>query len=77
MAEENYIDYHEEIGSFEIKSTREKLVDSEPQKLKEEYLKTGIEKEALFVLPIEDWTEEKLQQALQQKRENYIPFFKE
>ncbi len=77
MAEENYIDYHEEIGSFEIKSTREKLVDSEPQKLKEEYLKTGIEKGALFVLPIEDWTEEKLQQALQQKREYYIPFFKE
>lgn len=75
MAEERYLDYHEEIGSFEIKSTREKLVECKPQELKEEYLSTGKDENALFAMPDGNWTKEKLNQAMQEQREYYLPFF--
>lgn len=76
MAEE-YVDYHEEIGRLAIKSTREKLVEINPEPLKKEYLPSSIDKTALFTMRSAELTEEQLKQLMEDKKRYFLPFFED
>ena len=48
MSEKKRVALPEEIGSYDIKSTEEKVVESIPHPLKEEYLAAGMDSGAIF-----------------------------
>lgn len=77
MAKKKYRDFQEEIGSYKINVEKEKMVDSIPEPLEEVYLSAGIDKDAMFEMPDNNWTEERLKQAMDEQREYYLPFFKD
>lgn len=75
MSEKKRVALPEEIGSYDIKSTEEKVVESIPHPLKEEYLAAGMDSGAIFTMPDDNWTEERLAEAMNETREYYLPFF--
>jgi len=77
MAEEKRTALPEEIGSYEIKSTREKLSPSLPLPLAEKYLASGLNQDAAFSMPDNNWTPERLAQAMAEQRAYYLPFFQD
>ena len=60
----NYKDKYAEIGTMDIKATREDLVEQKPQVLPEVYLEAqGIDKEAIFTCTDKEMSKEQLEQA--------------
>lgn len=77
MAEvKNYKDKYAEIGTMDIKATRETLVEQKPQVLPEVYLEAqGIDEEAVFTYTDKEMSKEQLEEAIARQRAHYEPFF--
>lgn len=74
----DYVDEYAGIGTFEIKSDREKLVKQNPVQLPEIYLETeGIDESAIFETDKVELGKDELEKAIFAEKEYYMPFLQD
>ena len=72
----NYKDKYAEIGTMDIKATREALITEEPEALPELYLTAeGIDRGAIFTYQDKELNKEQLEAAITKQKAYYMPFF--
>lgn len=72
----SYVAIHEQIGSLNINSEREKLCEAELEPLPKIYFPAkGIDKSALFTYRDKVLSNEELREAIEKERAHYMPFF--
>lgn len=72
----NYVAIHEQFGSLDIKTEREKLYVAELEPLPEVYFPSkGIDNSALFTYKDKVLSKEELHAAIEKERAHYMPFF--
>ncbi len=72
----NYKDKYAEIGTMDIKATREALYQETPAELPQMYLDVnGVDQDAVFTYQDKELTKEQLDAAIARERAHYMPFF--